>query len=159
MFAHLASAPKRRIRARRSTREIGATLVEFALVAPIFLMTMFGLVNAVWFVFETQAVTYAARAAGRWAVAQANYDPTTGTVQCTASPATPAPTGMLQAARAAAGPFAGAINTGTLTTSTPSDPAFGLGCQVTVKLPFSFFGGIFHIGPTHVTSVATDYVT
>ncbi|HUY60488.1 MAG TPA: TadE family protein [Candidatus Dormibacteraeota bacterium] len=133
--------------------------MEFALVAPIFLMTMFGLVNAVWFVFETQAVTYASRAAARWAVAQANYDPTTGTVPCTAGGATPAPPGMLQAAQAAAGPFAGAITTSTLTTDLPSDPAYGLGCQVTVKLPFSFFGGIFHIGPTRVTSVATDYVT
>ena len=137
--------------------------MEFALVAPIFLLTMVGIFSAVFYVFEVQVANDAVQAAARWGVADANFQ----TVMvgsppapeqepwCIASPGD-APTPMVTVAQAAAGPFAGDITPTTLVTASASG---GYGCQVTVTLPYAAFGGLFHVGPTSITATAVDYVS
>ncbi len=135
----------------------GATMVEFALVAPIFLAAVIGLFSAVIFVLEVQVANQAAQAAARWGVAAVNFSGTGPSPQC--PDATP-PTGMVSAAKSAAGPFATNLSVadggGTATTGGAVGSAF---CQITVSIPTLGFGGYFGIGPKYVTATAVDYVT
>lgn len=156
----------RRFSSRRRSR--GATIVEFALVGPILLLTMIGLASAVWFVVESQVANYAAQAAARWSVAAANFDQslTPAAPYCTSLPGTyvwtaaPGESKMLSAAAAAAGPFSGEITASTLETSmAPTANGNGYGCEIKVVLPYSSFGGFFKLGPTQITAYAIDYVT
>lgn len=149
-----------RFSSRRRSR--GATIVEFALVGPILLLTMIGLASAVWFVVESQVANYAAQAAARWSVAAADFSTATPAVpQCTdPSGSTTAPPNMIKAAAAAAGPFAGEMTASSLQTSlAPVANGGGYGCTVTVTLPYASFGGFFNFGPKTITATAIDYVT
>ncbi|MGB6771417.1 MAG: TadE family protein [Candidatus Dormiibacterota bacterium] len=157
-------------RLRRSQK--GATIVEFALVGSIFLLVVGALLSGALYVFEVQMANDSAQAAARWAVAVTNYTvPASGTTplpQCTAGGTTAPPAGMISAAKAAAGPFAGGL---TLTTSTPNNanvstgsngPNGGTdqaGCTVTVSVPNILFGGWVPFGPHNITAVAVDYET
>lgn len=150
---------------RRS--EGGATLVEFALVAGIFFLTLIGLVSAVEFVFEAQVANDAAQAAAEWSVGACNTTAsctgadTLNVLQCGAL----VPPGMVAAAQQAAGPFAGdlaqpgAIATQLTPESSSSLPNGSSGCEVTVTLPYSLLGGYFGFGGTKVRASATDYIT
>ncbi len=131
-------------------------MVEFALVAPIFFAAMVGLVMAVMYVFEVQVANQAAQAAARWAVVVSNYSSTTNAPQCGGT----APSGMVTAARAAAGPYAASITTTTLGDYAVTGPASlgsPTGCRITVSLPFSGSGGFF-FGPPTIVATAVDYV-
>jgi Flp pilus assembly pilin Flp len=142
-------------RSTRGTR--GATMVEFALVAPIFLAAVIGLFSAVMFVLEVQVANQAAQAAARWGVAAVNFSGATPGPQC---PDVSPPSGMVNAAKAAAGPFATNLSIsdagGTATSGGAVGSAF---CQITISIPTLGFGGYFGIGPKYVTATAVDYVT
>lgn len=151
---------------RRRRSQKGATIVEFALVGSIFLLVVGALMSAALYVFEVQMANDSAQAAARWAVAVTNYSSTTSAPQCTVSPATAPPAGMISAAKAAAGPFASGL---TLTTSIPSNANVStgannasedqLGCTVKVSVPNILFGGWVPFGPHNITAVAVDYET
>ena len=149
--------PKSTAGPRRSKGTRGATMVEFALVAPIFLAAVIGLFSAVVFVLEVQVANQSAQAAARWGVAAVNFSGTSPSPQC---PAVTPPTGMVTAAKAAAGPFATNLSVtdggGTATTGGAVGSAY---CQITVSIPTLGFGGYFGIGPKYVTATAVDYVT
>lgn len=141
-------------------------MVEFALIAPLFFALVFGIFSASMYVLEVQVANQSAQAAARWGVAAQNFvvlsGATTATPQCPGSP----PNGMLSAAKAAAGPFAGSLSLtdggGTAVpggTSAPSDTPSSSYCQITVTIPYVSFGGFFNLGPTSITATAIDYVT
>ncbi|MDA8394247.1 MAG: pilus assembly protein [Candidatus Dormibacteraeota bacterium] len=132
-------------------------MVEFALVAPIFMAAVIGLFSAVMFVLEVQVANQSAQAAARWGVAAVNFSGAGPSPQC---PGGSPPSGMVSAAKAAAGPFATSLSVtdggGTATGGGAVGSAF---CQITVSIPTLGFGGYFGIGPKYVTATAIDYVT
>lgn len=138
----------------------GATLVEFALVAPLFFAALFGLFSVALYIFEVQVANQSAQAAARWGVAQCNFSstcsPSASVPQC---PAGPAPAGMEAAAAAAAGPFAGSL---AITDQGGTGPTYAGGayyCQITVTIPFGAAAGLFGLAPQDVSATAVDYVT
>lgn len=139
----------------RRTR--GATMVEFALVAPIFMAAVIGLFSAVMFVLQVQVANQSAQAAARWGVAAVNFTGT-GTSASPQCPDASPPPGMVSAARAAAGPFATSLSVtdGGATSGGVVPSAY---CQITVSIPTLGFGGYFGIGPKYVTATAIDYRT
>ena len=63
-------------------RQSGATVVEMAIVAPIFLLILLALVELSLMFFTTLTMQYAVREGARYAITgQSNLDPTTGTQQ------------------------------------------------------------------------------
>ena len=60
-------------RRRRAGRRRGQTLVEFALVLPVFLLTLFGLIDMGRFVYLNSTLSQAAREAARVASVEASY--------------------------------------------------------------------------------------
>lgn len=58
---------------RRGARQRGQALVEFALVLPIFLLIMFGLIDMGRAIYANHTVTQAAREAARLAATQAHW--------------------------------------------------------------------------------------
>ncbi len=149
--------------------EQGATLVEFAMVGALFLFTIMGMMTLALYVFEVQAANRAVQAAARWAVAGVNMKQLTGAQgntlvpECGPNGPLPgvAPSGMLNSAQAAAGPFAPSITSTTLETAVPNTAYTneGPGCVVTVTLPYRAFGLPFGLSLGNVTATATDYVT
>jgi Flp pilus assembly protein TadG len=136
-------------------------MVEFALIFPLFLLLVMGIVDGAWFVFETTDLDNAARSAARWEVAANNFDKTTDPAfpqpYCQDSPPTVQP-GMLSAAEAAAGPFAAAIASGTSTA--PANDGYGSdadGCTATITAPFSPLGGLIPVGPSSITASFTAF--
>lgn len=147
--------------------ESGATLVEFALIAPIFFAVVFAIFSIAIYVLEVQVANQAAQAAARWAVAAQNDGTTASSAPSNAltpppcpSKSTSAPAGMQAAADAAAGPFAsslGVIDIGGQASSGPAQGSYY--CQVTVTVPYTNITGFFGIGPQHIRATAIDYVT
>ncbi len=136
-------------------------MVEFALIAPIFFAAVIGLFSAVTYVLEVQVANQAAQAAARWGVAAVNFAaPTGGAPLAAQCPATTVPTGMLSAAKSAAGPFAASMTVtdggGTASSGGANGSTY---CQITVTIPVVGFGGYFGIGPASITATALDYVT
>lgn len=152
--------PRRKACARR-----GATLVEFALIAPIFFAAVFAVVSFSLYVLEVQVANQSAQAAARWAVAAQNFSTPSGGVQSKPQcPASTPPPGMLAAAEAAAGPFAGSLaSAGAVVdngaTATSGGAVGSYYCQVTVSLPYVAFTGLLGIGPRSIAATAIDYVT
>lgn len=143
-----------------SRRQVGATMVEFALIAPLFFLMVFGIFSAATYVLEVQIANQSAQAAARWAVAAANLTSS----QCISTSALAPPpagaTGMYQAARAAAGPFATSLSLEEVSSPTPATVTpSAQGCETQVTIPYVSFGGFFDLGPTHITATAFDYVT
>jgi len=141
-------------------------MVEFALIAPIFFVALFGVFSLALYVVEVQVANQAVQAAARWGVAAANFSG--GSPQCP-EPAGSVPRGMLQAAQAAAGPFASSVTSsaGSASLSDAAAPAASVaglargtsGCQITLTLPYGGFGGFFGLGPHSITATAIDYQT
>ena len=157
---NLHSYPSTRLERSRLT---GQSLVEFALIAPLFFLLLWGVVDGAWFVFEVSAVSNSATQAVRWEIAAQNW--------CTNQPSCPnfdqpycdqpgpanIPVAMVQAAEAGAGPFSGSVAVGIANTpvvASASDPAV-VGCTVTVSVPFSPLADLIHIGPSTISSTAT----
>lgn len=53
---------------RARSRTLGQALVEFALVAPIFLLLLFAIIEFGWYVYSVQALNQAAREGARYAI-------------------------------------------------------------------------------------------
>ncbi len=135
-------------------------MVEFALIAPLFFLMVFGIFSAATYVLEVQIANQSAQAAARWAVAAENL----ASSQCTSTSALAPPpagaTGMYQAARAAAGPFATSLSLQEVNSLTPASVSPSAdGCETQVTIPYVSFGGFFNLGPTSITATAIDYVT
>ena len=144
---------------RRGSSQLqsGATLVEFALVAPIVFGVLIGFFSVATYVFEVQVANQAAQAASRWAVARDNFAGTPATLQC---PDSPPPPGMVKVAQAAAGFLAGSLSVVDKAASPGSSLQNGsYGCQIEVTVPYVSFGGYFGLGPPSITATAIDYVT
>jgi Flp pilus assembly protein TadG len=62
----LKSAPTNRISHRRDDRPAGQALVEFALVLPVFLLIVFGIIDVGRYVYTNNAFNQAAREAARY---------------------------------------------------------------------------------------------
>jgi Flp pilus assembly protein TadG len=69
---------------RRTRRDRGQTLVEFALVLPVFMLLLFGLLDMGRFVYLNSTLSQAAREAARVAAVEASWlgstDPSCGTL-------------------------------------------------------------------------------
>lgn len=82
------------VRLRRQRRQGGQGLVEFALVIPLFLLVMFGLIDVGRFVYLNSTLSQAAREGARLGSVEASYrgsvDPACGTVGGPVCPASDA---------------------------------------------------------------------
>jgi Flp pilus assembly protein TadG len=85
---------------RYSTRDVGQSLVEFALILPIFLLVLLGLIDMGRAVYTNNTLSQAAREATRLAAAQASWvGKTTGddaTCNAAAGPVCPADVATLK---------------------------------------------------------------
>lgn len=109
-------------RQRRVGRRRGQTLVEFALVLPVFLLMLFGLIDMGRFVYLNSTLSQAAREGARVAAVEASWMGSTDTTcGATAGPVCPATvaalrTDVLNGANRMMAPF-GAIASANLYTS------------------------------------------
>lgn len=79
MWSWAARAKARR--RRRTRRERGAAAVEFALIAPLLLMLVFGIVDFGWMLMKANLVNNASRDAARVASLAGTYDEIESTVE------------------------------------------------------------------------------
>ncbi len=131
----------------------GATLVEFALVAPLFLVLVWGLIAGTWYVLELSAVTNAAREAASWEAAGANFV-TVGTASepyCMDSGNT-LPPGLIAAAASTAGPFSQQVQAPSALTNTS---ASSNACTVTITVPYTPLASLLPFGPSTIKSSST----
>ena len=63
-------------------RERGANLVEFALVAPLLIVLVFGIVDFAWILSQQQDVRHGAREAARLAAVNTDTGPNMATLTC-----------------------------------------------------------------------------
>ncbi len=160
----LVSYPLRRSGHSRLT---GQSLVEFALIAPLFFFLLWVVVDGAWFVFEVSAVSNSATQAVRWEIAVQNWCANQPTClkgsqyynepYCDQPGPDNIPLAMVQAAEAGAGPFASSVAVGmdnTVVTDTASGTAV-IGCTVRVSVPFSPLADLIHFGPSTISSTAT----
>ena len=79
------------MRRRRHRGAAGQSLVEFALVLPVFLLMMFGLIDVGRFVYLSSTLSQAAREGARLGSVEASYrgstDPACGTTEVPCAPA------------------------------------------------------------------------
>lgn len=148
-------------------RHRGQSLVEFALVAPLFFLLLWGIFAGAWYVLEVSAVTNAAREAASWEVAGANFTtvtPASGSPlsepYCMAGTGATVPAGLVTAAVSTAGPFAQEIRTaaadGELTNGPGASGANGTGeCTVSITIPYSPLETFVQLGPRDITSSST----
>lgn len=151
----------RRLRSQRRApgsprgRCAGATTIEFALVAPLFLLLVWGIIAGAWYVLEVSAVTNSAREAVSWEVAAQNWTSVNGgPAPYCADTGSTVPSALRAAAASTAGPFSGAVtNSGTITNV--SGPAGT--CTVTLSVPYTPLISLVDIGPSTITSSSTAY--
>ena len=135
-------------RRRPEAAQRGQGLVEFALVLPIFLLMLFGLIDGGRFVYENSVVSQAAREGARLATVEARWlgssDPSCGAVGGPTCPATVTGPGSLQADVASAvnrmvAPFGSVSASATCSSGAPtrpaSPPARGPGCPASTTAP------------------------
>lgn len=156
------------LRSRERDRSRGQSLVEFALIAPLFFFVLFALFAVAWYVLEVSAVTNAAREAVSWEIATEHFATITSTSAFPVSEpycvdtGNTLPPGLVAAAASTAGPFSQEVysalgsgdisNTGTTGSATDQST-----CTVTITLPFVPLQSFVHLGPTSVTSSSTAY--
>ncbi len=135
-------------------------MVEFALVFPLFLLLMLGVVEGAWFVLEVSAVTNSTRTAARWEVVAANWAPSNFPDCATAGDSAP----LVAPAQSTAGPFASEISASAITNTpvyqivngTPTTTL--IGCKVTITVSYSPLQQLAHIGPSTISSTFTAYL-
>ena len=144
-----------RISLRSASR--GATLVEFALVAPLFLFLVWGIIAGAWYVLEVSAVSNAAREAASWEAAGANFVTVGGISEpyCMDSGNT-VPPGLISAAAATAGPFSQEVRASSSITNTPTSSNT---CTVTITVPYTPLASLLPIGPTTIKAASTIVVS
>ncbi len=142
-------------RAERHRGQRGASIVEFALVAPLFLLLLLGITEGAWYVLEVSAITNSARTAARWEVVASNFG--AGQMPDCALPSPSPP--LVSPARATAGPFADAITAASIT-NVPVDDSSGnvIGCTVTIKVTFQPFEQLVQLGPSTISTTFTAYI-
>lgn len=143
--------------ARYRSRRRGQAIVEFALAAPVLILVVWGIVVGSWFVFETSAVTNAARQAVRWEAAAQNYQTPVGGVAapyCALSTSN-VPPAMVQAAQVGSGPLSASIGTGITNTALLDSSGDVIGCKVVVSVPFTSLTVGVKLGPSTISSTAT----
>ena len=131
-------------------------MVEFALILPVFLLVLVGIIDGVWFVLETSALSNAARQAARWEVAAENFDLTQQQPYCQ-DPSPNVPAGMVAAAQQGAGPFSALVGSDMTNAPGPTDSDGYDSCTVTITAPFSPFAGLVRIGPQSITTSFTAF--
>lgn len=143
-------------RAISRTRKRGATLVEFALILPVFLVLMLGVVEGSWYVLEVSAISNSARTAARWETVASNYNPADGDPICATSTRS-AP--LVAAAQSTAGPFASAITSASLT-NIPVTNSQGavIGCTLTLTVPDQPLESLLPLGQSRIASTFTAYL-
>lgn len=139
-----------------SDRSWGQSMVEFALILPVFLLLLAGIIDGAWFVLETSALSNAARQAARWEVAAENFDPTQQQPYCQ-DPSPNVPAGMVAAAQQGAGPFSALVGSDMTNAPGPTDSDGYDSCTVTITAPFSPFSGLIRIGPQSITTSFTAF--
>ncbi len=144
-----------KFRRDRNARLRGASVVEFALVVPLFLLLLLGIAEGSWFVLEVSAITSSARTTARWEVVSANFG--AGQLPDCALPSPSA--AVVSPAKAAAGPFAGAITSSSIT-NVAVDNSIGdvIGCKVTIKVTYQPLEQLVHLAPTTISSSFTAYI-
>lgn len=142
----------------RSRRAEGSSLVEFALVAMLFFMLMFGIIDIGRIFFVQMTIQNALRQAGRYAVT-GNHLP--GTNPQTGSPYTRVESIVQTAKQAAAGIDVNSIAVSSATGG--SNSAGGPGDTVTVSLTTTIhlftpmIGYFFGTGNTYTFTAATTF--
>ena len=124
------------VRAHRQRRR-GQAMVEFALVAPLFFLLLFGIIEAGRFVFYHEILANATREGARYAIVNgANVDP----IGCPSGP--PAPNSVAcdtTGANVVAKVRSSAFGVGNNATVTPTwSPDNGRGSTVTVVASFTY---------------------
>ena len=131
-------------------------MVEFAIVLPVFLLLLRGIVDGACFVFETSALSNAARQAARWEISVQNFDPAQQQPYCQDSPPS-IPATMVAAGQEGAGPFASLVNSGMTDAPGPTASDGYNSCTVTITAPFSPFSGLVRVGPQTITTSFTAF--
>lgn len=81
-MTHMPFACRQPDRRPRSQRQRGATIVEFAIIAPVFVMLMIGVIELSMVYFANLTMQHAVREGARYAVTgQSNLDPNTSNQQ------------------------------------------------------------------------------
>jgi Flp pilus assembly protein TadG len=151
-----------RWRSRRSAQR-GQTLVEFALVFPIFLLLLFATVDAGRFIFALSAVSNAAREGARLGSVEASWmgstDPSCGTA---GGPVCPANVATLRAHITAAAnrqmaPFGAVTNLYTNCVNSTGTPPTGAWTTTTCASPNS--GGTISVRTTYAWSALTPVIS
>lgn len=133
----------------------GASAVEFALVVPLFLLLLLGIAEGSWFVLEVSAITNSARTTARWEVVSSNFG--AGQMPDCALPSPSA--AVVTPAKAAAGPFAGAITSSSITNVAVDDPNGNvIGCTVTIKVTYQPLEQLVRLAPATISSSFTAYI-
>lgn len=147
--------PHRRHASRLTSR--GATLVEFALTAPLFFFLVFAVFAGAWYVLEVSAVTNATREAVRWEIATSNFNMTEvpPVPWCAYSGGPNVPAAMVQAAKTTAGPFASEITSAAITNTTTDG---GSSCTITLVVPYLPLVSVLPGLPDRVSSTFTSTV-
>ncbi len=114
-------------------RQIGAAMVEFALILPLFLLIFFGIVNYSILLFDQAIITNAAREGARWG--SINTTQASTAICSSASQGTTDPCGI--ANRYAA---SGLIAFGSATVSSVSSGDGTVGSEVAVTVTYSYQG-------------------
>lgn len=133
----------------------GASLVEFALVVPLFLVLLLGIAEGSWFVLEVSAISTSTRTTARWEVVSSNFG--AGQLPDCALPSPSA--AVVSPAKSAAGPFAGAITSSSIT-NVPVDNSNGnvIGCTVTIKVTYQPLEQLVRLAPSTISSSFTAYI-
>lgn len=121
--------PERGKRERRRGREAGTAVVEFAVILPLFLLLVFGIVDFGRAMNYKNSATQLANMAARYA--SVNRDPTGGPPSC----------GSIKSyllTQAHTGELATMLGNGTLTIGLPDGKTVGGRVSVTVHLDFSW---------------------
>ena len=130
-------------------------MVEFALVLPLFLLLLLGVAEGSWFVLEVSAITNSARTTARWEVVSSNFG--AGQLPDCALPSPSA--AVVTPAKAAAGPFAGAITSSSITNVAVDDSNGNvIGCTVTIKVPYQPLEQLVRLAPSAISSSFTAYI-
>ena len=134
----------------RSTRRHGASVVEMAIIAPVTILLLFGLIITGLGVFRYQEVASLAREGSRWASVHGTmWAQTTGKTAATATDVYNK--GIL--------PEVVALNTSKLSYSVTWDPDNSPGSQVTVTVTYNWMPEALVAGPITLSSTSTVTMT
>lgn len=151
---------------RKPHASLGATLVEFALIAPLFFAMVFAAIGGGWYVLEVSSLTNATRNAVRWEIATANFAQMSNGVivdsngvmepYCAATPPANTPPALIQEAQKAVGPFASLITPAAITNTpmyqTPGNSNSAvIGCTMNLTVHYQPIEPLVPIGSNTIS--------